>query len=407
MNETPTVVGSLGVFLGFTWLDLLLVIALVGFLISGLRKGFFVTLGSIIGFVAGGTAAFFAIPLVSSWVASPGWRLFWVIASAIVLILLGQGIGSAIGRRIRLWLNLPALRTFDRILGGAANTIVASLVISAIAYSVATMGMPFVSQQIASSQVLGTIKRLTPEPVESFIAQARSAVMGDTIPELFEPFAPTGNTPVPGQLPVGGVVEQSAASVVKITGTAIACGVNQSGSGFVAGTEKVMTNAHVVSGITDPVVNTQDGRALPAKVVHFDEVADIAVLDVPGLDLAPLPLGKDLEAGDDAAFLGFPAGGPFRAQGAVVESLRSVMVQNIHGENPSLLKIYQLAAAVQQGNSGGPMLDTQGRVVGMVFAKAKGEQQVGYALSLQEIGPVIAQVGSMNQEADSGACSVR
>lgn len=393
--------------LGFTWLDLLLVISLAGFLVSGLRKGFFVTLGAIAGFVAGGSAAFFAIPLVSSWVASPGWRLFWVIVSAIVLILLGQGIGAAIGRRIRLWLNLPALRTFDRILGGVANTVVASLVISAIAYSVSTMGMPFVSQQIASSQVLGTIKKFTPEPVEAFIAQARSTVMGDTIPELFEPFAPTGTVPVPGEVPLNGVVEQAATSVVKITGTAIACGVNQSGSGFVVATGKVMTNAHVVSGITDPVVNTQDGRALPAKVVHFDEVADVAVLSVPGLSLTPLSAGKDLAPGDEASFLGFPAGGPFRAQGAVVESLRSVMVQNIHGEDPSLLKIYQLAAAVQQGNSGGPLLDVQGRVVGMVFAKAKGQQQVGYALSLQEIGPVIAQATTMDNEVDTGACSVR
>ncbi|GAA4372847.1 MarP family serine protease [Paeniglutamicibacter cryotolerans] len=390
---------------GFTWLDLLLLISLAGFLVSGLRKGFFVTLGAIAGFVAGGTAAFFAIPLVSTWVASPGWRLFWVIASAIVLILIGQGIGAAIGRRIRLWLNLPALRTFDRILGGVANTVVASLVISAIAYSVSTMGMPFISQQIASSQVLGTIKKLTPEPVESFIAQARSIVMGDTIPELFEPFAPTSNAPAPGEVLLGGAIERAAASVVKITGTALACGVNQSGSGFVAANDRVLTNAHVVSGIDDPVVNTQDGRALPATVVYFDEVADTAVLTVPGLSLAPLDLGRDLAPGDDATFMGFPAGGPFKAQGAVVESLRSVMVQDIHGQHPSLLKIYQLAAAVHQGNSGGPLLDAQGKVVGMVFAKAKGEAKVGYALSLQEIAPVVVQAGSRVSGVDTGACS--
>lgn len=393
--------------MGFTWLDVLLVISLAGFLISGLRKGFFVTLGAIVGFVAGGSAAFFAIPLVSSWVSSPGWRLFWVIAAAVVLILVGQGIGVAIGRRIRLWLNLPALRTFDRILGGLANTAVASLVISAIAFSVATMGMPFVSQQIASSQVLGSIRKFTPEPIESFIAEARSTVMGDTIPELFEPFAPTGNTPVPGEIALRGAVEQAAASVVKITGTAIACGVNQSGSGFVVAGDRVMTNAHVVSGITDPVVNTQDGRALPAHVVHFDDVSDVAVLAVPDLALTPIPQGQDLAPGEKASFLGFPAGGPFRAQGAVVESLRSVMVQNIHGDNPSLLKIYQLAAAVQQGNSGGPLLDTQGRVVGMVFAKAKGAQQVGYALSLHEIGQVMTQASAMGQEVDTGVCSAR
>ena len=390
---------------GMTWLDFLLIISLIGFLISGLRKGFFVTLGAIVGFLAGGTAAFFGIPMVSTWVSNPGWRIFWVVTAGVVFILIGQGIGMAIGARIRLWLNFPVLKKFDRFLGGVANTVMAALVISAIAFSAATMGIPFVTQQVASSKVIGNIEKWTPEPVRNLIESARATVMGQTIPELLEPFAPQVETEVPKESALSDDVNVAAKSVVKIIGTAYACGVNQSGSGFVIAPERIMTNAHVVSGITEPAVTTRDGDVLAAKVVYFDSVADIAVLDVPGLDVKPLVRGEDLSRGDTAAFLGFPGGGSFKALGAVVESLSTISIQNIYGAEPSPLRIYQLAGDVEQGNSGGPLVDSQGRVVGMIFAKAKGGAQIGYALSLSEIDKAFSKATSFSEPVPTGACS--
>lgn len=390
---------------GMTWLDFLLIISLTGFLISGLRKGFFVTLGAIVGFLAGGTAAFFGIPMVSTWVSNPGWRIFWVVTAGVVFILIGQGIGIAIGARIRLWLNFPVLKKFDRLLGGVANTAMAALVISAIAFSAATMGIPFVTQQVASSKVIGNIEKWTPEPVRNLIESARATVMSQTIPELLEPFAPQIETEVPQESALSDDVNVAAKSVVKIIGTAYACGVNQSGSGFVIAPERIMTNAHVVSGITEPAVTTRDGDVLAAKVVYFDSVSDIAVLDVPGLDVKPLVRGEDLSRGDTAAFLGFPGGGSFKALGAVVESLSTISIQNIYGAEPSPLRIYQLAGDIEQGNSGGPLVDPQGRVVGMIFAKAKGGAQVGYALSLSEIDKAFSKATSFSEPVPTGACS--
>lgn len=390
---------------GVSWLDILLIVLFVGFLVSGLRKGLFVTLGGIAGFVAGGVATFFAIPLVSSWVQDAGWRLFWVVATAVVLMLLGHGIGVAIGARIRLGLNFPVLRSFDRVLGGVANVAVAGLVISAIAFSVATMGVPLLSQQIAGSQVIKTIRDVTPDPVTAVMAQARATVMGQTIPELLEPFAPVDDAEAPSTAPSTEALERAGESVVKITGTAFACGVNQTGSGFAAATDRVITNAHVVSGITEPVVNTRDGRALPASVVHFDTATDLAVLAVEGLGLDPIPVGEDLAKGDAGAFLGYPAGGPFRSEGATVQSLRTVMVQNIYGADPSPLEIYQLGAEIEQGNSGGPLLGRDGELAGVVFAKAKGDLAVGYALSLEEVEPVVDRATGYVDPVSTGACS--
>lgn len=390
---------------GMTWLDLVLIISLIGFLSSGLRKGFFVTLGAIVGFLAGGTAAFFGIPLVATWVTNPGWRIFWVVTAGVLFILIGQGIGIAIGSRIRLWLNFPVLKKFDRLLGGIANTVMASLVISAIAFSAATMGIPWVSQQVADSKVLETIKSWTPQPVTDLVTTARSAVMGQTIPELLEPFAPQVAVEVPEADSLSEAVMAAGDSVVKIIGTAYACGVNQSGSGFAVAPERIMTNAHVVSGITEPTVTTADGKVHSASVVYFDSVSDIAVLAVPGLNLKPLERGEDLDRGSAAAFLGFPGGGAFKAQGAVVESLSEISILNIYGAEPTPLRIYQVAGKIEQGNSGGPLVDPQGRVVGMVFAKAKGGAHVGYALALEEIDKAFSKAASYGEPVPTGACS--
>ncbi|MDN6201019.1 MAG: MarP family serine protease [Micrococcaceae bacterium] len=388
---------------GFSWLDILLLLSFVAFLISGLRKGLFVTLGGVVGLVAGGVGAFYAIPFVSSWVTTAGWRVFWVIATAVVLVLLGHSIGVAVGNRVRLLLNFPVIKTFDRLLGGITNVVVAALVISAIAFSAASMGLPFLSQQIASSQVISTIRNATPDPVSSAMAKARSVVMGQSIPDLIEPFAPAPDGAAAEAEPEAiNTVEES---VAKITGTAFACGVNQTGSGFVVAPDRILTNAHVLAGIAEPVVNTADGRALPARVVHFDTTQDLAVLAVDSLGLDPVKEGRDLSTGDSATYMGYPEGGPFQARGAIVQSLRSISVQNIYGADASTLEIYQLGADVQQGNSGGPLLDDAGKLVGVIFAKAKGDTEVGYALSLQEVGPVLEQASDYSETVSTGACS--
>ena len=103
--------------------------------------------------------------------------------------------------------------------------------------------------------------------------------------------------------------------------------------------------------------------------------------------------------------MGFPAGGPFSAGPAAVQSVHAVNVPNIYGADPAPLSIYQLAANVQQGNSGGPLLTQDGRVAGMVFAKAKSQADIGYALSLEEISPAVKAAPSLNDAVSTGSCT--
>ena len=390
--------------LGLTLLDIILLLVLLFYLLAGLRNGLVVTLGGIVGFVAGAVAAFFAIPLVAGWVPDNGWRLTVVIATAVVLVLVGHGAGAALGGMIRRWLNFPPLRVLDRLLGGAANLVVAALVMAMLAFSVTTLGVPYLSQQIANSKVLGAIDDATPNQVKAWSAQIRSFTVSEGLPTILDSAAP--RTAVPPSAEVDSpALQRASASVLKITGTAYQCGQNQTGSGFVVADDRVVTNAHVVAGVNEPVVEVPDGSVLPGRVVYFDSARDLAVLAVDGLDTAPIPLGDPLAAGTTAAFAGYPAGGPFRLQAASVEGLSDVAVRDIYGTAPEVLEVYTLAANVQQGNSGGPLLDMDGRAAGVIFAKTTGDQPIGYALSLAEVAPVVEAAPGYTEPVSAGQCT--
>ena len=389
-----------------TFLDLTLLVVLLGYLLAGLRNGFLVTLGGIAGFVAGAVGAFFAIPLVSGWVPENGWRLPAIIATAIVLVILGQTLGAGLGASIRRWLNFPTLRVIDRVLGGAANTVVAALVVSMLAFSVGTLGVPFLSQQIASSQIIQRIDAVTPGPVRTWMAQLRTMTIDDGIPTIIDSVGPSAP---PAEIPNESIdtpeLARAAGSVLRIAGTAFQCGQNQTGSGFVVADGRVITNAHVVAGVNEPVVEVPGAGARPGRVVHFDPVRDIAVLAVDGLDRPVLPLGIKLKNGTTAAFAGYPAGGPYRIQPASIQSYSPVLVQNIYGADPTPLQVYSMAANVQQGNSGGPLLDLRGRVAGVVFAKSTSNAPIGYALSLEELRPIAEAAGGYTDTVSAGQCT--
>ncbi|WP_035764812.1 MarP family serine protease [Arthrobacter sp. H20] len=391
----------------FTILDILLVLALIGYLVAGLRNGFLVTLGGIAGFVVGAIAAFFAIPLVSEWVPDEAWRLPAIIFTALVLVVVGQAIGSRLGGGIRRALDFPPIRLVDRLLGGAVNVVVAALVMSMLAFSIGTLGMPFLSQSIASSQVIRGIDSLTPSPVRTWMAQLRTIAVDDGIPTILESVAPASPIPVPDASVDTPELAAASESVLRIAGTAFQCGQNQTGSGFIIAPGRVVTNAHVVAGVNEPVVEVPGGGALPGRIVHFDAVRDIAVLAVDGLDRAALPLGEDLATGDTAAFAGYPAGGPFQIQPASIQNRSDVLVANIYGADPSSVNVYSLAANVQQGNSGGPLLDMQGRVAGVIFAKSTQDAPVGYALTLAELQPIAEQAGALTDTVSAGQCNRR
>ncbi|MDS2171135.1 MULTISPECIES: MarP family serine protease [unclassified Nesterenkonia] len=392
--------------MGVTLLDVILVLVLLGFLIAGLRKGIWITVGGLAGFLVGAVAAFFSIPLVAGWVPDPLWRIVAVIATAIVLVVAGHALGTTAGAEVQRMFRSPTVRTLGSLVGGALNVVVAVFVIAALSLSVGAMGFPQVNQHMRQSSVLQGITSVMPERAEAWIAQIRARVMESDIPELAQTLVPESDE-APDSEDLSAAADQASQSVARITGVADQCGLSQSGSGFVVSPTRVVTNAHVVAGVNEPTVELRDGQVASARVVHFDAAEDLALLAVDGLDAAPLEIGDPLDPGDTGFVMGYPAGGPFHAGTAVVQARDVSQVNNIYGSSPSSLEIYQLNADVRQGNSGGPLIDADGDVAGVVFARAMEGSAVGFALTAEEAGDVLTSPDSYTEAVSTGQCVER
>ncbi|GAB4098233.1 MarP family serine protease [Sinomonas halotolerans] len=395
------------VLFGVTFLDVVLVLVLIGYLANGARAGFVVSLGGILGFLAGGAVAFFAVPLVSQALADSGWRAAGVVITAVLLMAVGNGAGSALGHRVRRGIRSKGAGGVDRVLGGLVSLIATALIISMTAFTVSSIGIPWVSQQIAGSKVIRAIDDLTPGPVKEQAAALRAFVFADGLPKVIEGIGgPAEPVPVPDAAADTPELRAAAQSVLRITGTAYQCGQNQTGSGFVVAPDRVMTNAHVVAGVAEPVVELQDGGgARTGRVVYFDAAQDIAVIAVEGLQVPQLPLTRTSPAGTAAAFAGYPLGGPFQMRPAVIQGTTTVLAPDIYGGNEEAKRVYQLSGNVQQGNSGGPLLTKEGRITGAIFAKSESTAGVGYAITMEEIAPVVERAPSLAQPVQPGVCT--
>jgi S1-C subfamily serine protease len=173
------------------------------------------------------------------------------------------------------------------------------------------------------------------------------------------------------------------ASIVKITGEAMTtCGRRLEGSGFVISPRHVLTTAHAVAGMTNgPYVGYGKRRGLPATVVLFDPNTDVAILYVPGLNAPPLRFTGPAPQGSDAVVAGYPENGGFRAVAARVGSRWSANGPNIYRTGSVTRAIYAVRAAVQPGNSGGPLLAKNGKVYGVIFAESTTARDTGFALT--------------------------
>ncbi|HEX8496198.1 MAG TPA: trypsin-like peptidase domain-containing protein, partial [Actinomycetales bacterium] len=166
-------------------------------------------------------------------------------------------------------------------------------------------------------------------------------------------------------------------------------------------------NAHVVAGVDRPEVQVGGrGRSYEGRVVLFDPVRDLAVLDVPELGAPALRLGSDLDPDQTAVVAGFPLDGPYRLDSARVRDVITARGEDIYGSGSSVREVYSLFARVQPGNSGGPLLSPQGEVVGVIFAKSLDDDSTAYALTLDEAGAVLERSDDDLRPVDSGSCVV-
>ena len=370
-------------------IDLLILVAAIVGLANGYRRGFWLSLaqyvGLLVGVLLGAASARYVLDYlqINNASARP-------LGAVLVLVIggsLGSSIGFAVGEPIRRKILRTGIHTSTDSVAGAALSAFAVLVMCWF------LGLSFsrgpvleIAQQIQRSIVLRAMDGIAPRPPGPLSSVAQ-VLAGVQFPPVFAGLEPTlpGPLQVPSSVDTPGV-KHTAQNVVMVS--SVGCGGIVTGSGFPVGSGYVVTDAHVVSGTRSHSITKPDGTIVHADVVFFDPERDVAVLYAPGYTPPGVTFGP-AERGTQGAVIGYPGGGPEKIVPAVIDGSVSAQGRDIYNQNFVTRQIYVLQASVHPGNSGGPIIDLQGRVLGMVFATSASDPNQAYALTDNEIAPDI------------------
>jgi S1-C subfamily serine protease len=396
-------------------LDFLLILAAVWFAVVGYRQGFVVGVMSVVGFIGGGLLAIYLLPLLwdrATGDATPGSAAaLTAVAIVIVCASVGQAFTTHLGNKVRTKITWSPAQAIDASGGALVNVLAMLLVAWLIGSALATTALPTIGREVRSSKVLLGVSRVVPSQADSWFDNFSSTLAQNGLPQVFGTFGAEPITSVPAPDPAlvnNPVVTTARRSIVKVVGTAPGCGKVLEGSGFVFAKDRVMTNAHVVGGVSEPTVQVDGkGKLHDARVVLYDWQRDIAVLDVPGLDAPALHFATtDEHTRDDAIVAGFPENGGFDVRAARVRDRIRANGPDIYHRGTVHRDVYSLYATVRQGNSGGPLLTPDGKVAGVVFAKSLDDSNTGYALTADEVAPDVAAGRTADQRVDSQGCAL-
>lgn len=339
--------------------------------VYGYLQGFLVGALSLAGFLGGAFIGTRLGPhLLPRGASSPYAPLFGLIGALVAGFILAVGL-EGLGARLR-WM---AARAHLGILDGLLGAILTAAIGLALAWILAAVALQLpdatvLRRDIQRSAVLRRLNAALPPSGSVLHALARF----DPFPRISGPGARVA--PPTAAIARDPQVRADAPAVVRVLGNA--CGLGIEGSGWVAAPGVVVTNAHVVAGERDTVVQAGGaGEALPARAVHFDPRNDIAVLHVAGLDGTRLSFAPSAPTGTAGALLGFPENGPYDVSPVRLGATRRTVSQDAYGRGPVTRLLTSLRGVVRSGNSGGPIVDGRGRVLATVFAATVGSPQRG------------------------------
>jgi S1-C subfamily serine protease len=384
-------------------LAIVLVVLLAGF--NGYRRGASLQLstyaGLLLGLLVGALVAPHLAQLMGSPLAQAGLSLLVLVFFAA----LGDALGWLIGSRIWTLARGSALGRVDSVAGSVVAMVAGLLAIWFLAFNLVNGPLPGVSREIRGSAIIRRLDHTLPRP-PSLLAEVRQFFNRFGFPEVFAdiPPAPAGPVKGPSDKQIAKAVDVAELSTVKIVGEA--CGAIQEGSGFIGADHYVITNAHVVAGVRNPKVQRQNGGTMDAATVLFDPKLDIAILRVDGELGPPLSIdSKDRDRGTQGAVLGYPGGGGLRFGPAAVRRELDAIGRDIYGRSTVERQVYELQAEVLPGNSGGPFVETDGTVAGVVFAASTTDSEVGYAIASPQVVPKLQDAEGRTQTVSTGGCA--
>lgn len=363
-----------------TIVDFLILVLVALMAMQGFLRGFIVGAMALVGFAGGAFIGSRIAPLLLSGGAHSPYSALFSLGGAVILGGLLASIFEGVARRVRRFIWLPGLRIVDGTLGAILTAVIglgmAWITGAVLLQTSSQLSLPSsVRHSIARSLILRNLNKALPPSGPILNALGRIDPLGNVTGRIAEVRAPNK------RIVYSHGVNTASASVVKILGTA--CGFGVEGSGWVAAPGIVVTNAHVVAGEASTAVQLRGtGPRLLAHVLVFDAHNDIAVLRVDGLSAPALQLASGPAVGESAALLGFPLNGSFALQPARLGDTQRTNTTNAYG-NPATRLISSLRGLVQSGNSGGPLVDAGGQVIGTVFAEitnAPGNKPSGLAV---------------------------
>lgn len=397
----------------FSWVDYLVLGLAVIAGVSGWRHGMAVALLSFVGVLGGAIIGVRVAPLLVAGIESDNARIVISIVVVVLLVAVGETTGVFFGRRIRDRLRGARSLRIDSSLGSVLQAITVVIASWLVALPLASASFPGLASGIRGSEVLRVVDGVMPASARALPEELRTLLDNSGFPAILDPFSETPISEVPPPDPAlaqSPVVGEVAGSVLKVRGRAPSCQRQLEGTGFVIGDGLVMTNAHVVAGTDDTGVEVVNSRGriveLDAQVVLYDPEVDIAVLRVPDLeapvlDFRPAPA----EAGEAAIVLGYPLDGPFTATSGVVRQRITLQGPDIYDAGQVSRDVYTVRAVVRSGNSGGPMIDTQGDVIGVVFGAALDDSETGFVLTNEQVATTVNPQAQLNSEVETGECT--
>lgn len=379
------------------WLDIAIIAVALIAAISGWRSGALGSLLSFVGVILGAIAGVMLAPHLVGHIDSPRAKLFAALFLILALVVVGEVAGVVLGRAVRNSIRSGGVRGVDSIVGVALQLLVVMVAAWLLATPLTSTDQPSLAAAVRGSKVVAEVDKFAPDWLRAVPKRMSALLSTSGLPDVLEPI---GRTPIQAVEPPDAsladslVVGTARPSVVKIRGVATACQKVLEGTGFVVAPNRVMSNAHVVAG-SDSVTVEAEGKKYDATVVSYDPNEDISILAVPDLPQKPLVFAdQPAKTGTDAVVLGFPGGGDFAATPARVREIIELSGPDIYKSTTVNREVYTIRGTVRQGNSGGPMINRAGEVIGVVFGAAVDDNDTGFVMTTNEVSRQLAQIGN-------------
>ena len=393
------------------FVDLLIVSFSIIFGWIGFRRGILRTILSIFGLFVGSLVASASLPYLQNLISDYSFLLRPTVSFSFIFFgaSLGMFLFGIIGGFLRIvLLPLPFLKALDSIIGLFLTLLTVFAVTLTVSNAAQVIPNKLIKNTFASSVIVKELEIYTPNNLKTYFIKVQETITNSPLPEVFQSLVESRfvANKVDKNISIPNEIKLATNSIVRIDGIAQSCSAAMTGTGFIVSNERVITNAHVVAGVIEPVISQPNSDLqIQGKIIYLDRDKDIAVIFVPGLMGETLTFIGPVTPNEVGFVLGYPNGGSLKTTTVSITSEFESLGADIDGNGEVKREVIVFGGEIKPGNSGGPLLNRQGQALGMVFAADAQSKDTGYALAPQELVEIINQSKNLIKEVNTGDCA--